>query len=63
MVIVLRGSNGENKEVVYDEDAGSVAMLRSLNKANLSVKSLHHRVMEKLLADGHLAGSISGTPE
>lgn len=63
VVIVLRGSGGENKEVVYDENAGAVTMMRALNKANLSVKSLHRRVMEKLLADGHLAGSISGQPD
>ena len=63
VVIVLRGSNGENKTVVYGENEGSVAMLKALNKANLSVKSLHRRVMERLLADGHLAGSISGAPD
>ena len=60
VVIVLLGSNGEQKTVVYD-DAGD--MIRALNKANLSVKSLHRRVMERLLADGHLTGTISGTPD
>lgn len=63
VVVVLRGSNGENKEVVYGEDDGSMAMLRSLNKVDLSVKSLHRRIMERLLADGHLVGSISGAPD
>ncbi len=63
IVIVLRGSGGEHKEVVYREEDGSVTLMRSLNKADLSTKSLHRRVMEKLIADGRLAGSISGTPD
>ena len=63
VVIVLRGSGGENKEIVYDEAAGSVAMLRALNKADLSVKRLHRRVMGRMLADGHLVGAVSGAPD
>ena len=61
--IGLIGENGERKEISYGEDAGAVALMRALNKANLSTKSLHRRIMEKLIADGHLAGTISGAPE
>lgn len=38
------------------------AML-ALNKADLSVKSLHRRIIEKLVADGVIDGTISGTPD
>lgn len=39
-------------------------MIIALNKANLSIKSLHRRVMEQLMTDGVLpAGSITGTPD
>ena len=39
-------------------------MIRFLNKADLSSKSLNKRIMERLLADGHIgAGTITGTPE
>lgn len=38
--------------------------LRALNIANLSVKSLHRRLMERLQADGKLpAGTVSGAPQ
>ena len=44
--------------------AGQTAtdLLKVLNTVNLSVKSLHKRVFDRLMADGHLAGSVSGVP-
>jgi len=49
----------------YFDYAGSEAttLMTSINKANLTVKSLHRRMLEKLIADGKLSGSISGTPD
>lgn len=38
-------------------------LLVALNKANLTIKSLHKRVMEQLITDGVIAGSITGTPD
>lgn len=35
----------------------------ALNKANLSTKSLQKRIMEKLIADGVVEGTIAGTPD
>lgn len=42
--------------------ADGVALMQTLNTANLSVKSLHKRILEKLVADGKLTGTVSGTP-
>lgn len=36
-------------------------MMVVLNKANLTANSLHKRVLDKLIADGKIAGSVSGT--
>ena len=60
--IVLEGSNFEKQYIRYD---GAVAlnMMRALNIADLSAKSLHRRILERLAADGKLAGTISGTPD
>ena len=63
ITIVLLGANNERKQIVYDENSGATALMTGLNKANLSVKSLHKRIMERLLSDGHLAGTISGAPD
>lgn len=38
-------------------------LMKALNKADLSVKSLHRRVLEYLINDGKLAGTISGAPD
>lgn len=62
LVIVLEGENNVTKTFHY-RDQEAVDMMIFLNKANLSVKSLHRRVLEKLIADGHIEGSISGTPD
>ena len=37
--------------------------MKALNKADLSVKSLHRRVLERLIADSFLPGLVSGSPE
>ena len=38
-------------------------MMIALNTANLSTNSLHRRIMDKLLADGKIAGTVTGTPD
>ncbi len=63
IVVVLAGANGERKEVVFGDADDARAMMRSFNKANFSSKSLHRRLMEKLIADGHLVGAIVGVPD
>ena len=62
IVIHLRGTNGERKEFRYE---GTVALnlMVALNKSDLSIKSLQRRILEKLIADGKLSGSVTGTPD
>jgi len=60
--ITLVGENGVRTHIGYAGDE-AVTLMVALNKVNLSTKSLQKRIMEKLLADGHLIGAISGTPE
>jgi len=68
--IDLRGENGELKRFIYGGPSGTSAdrtkaqnMIIALNKANLSIKSLHRRIIEQLLADGFLSGAVTGTPD
>lgn len=60
--IYLLGNNGQEHKVEYS-GADATAQMVALNKANLSTKSLQKRVIEKLVADGKLAGTITGTPD
>lgn len=54
-----------NSEIISHHYTGTIAknLMIALNKTDLSVKSLHRRVMEKLIADGVIVGTISGTPD
>lgn len=63
IVVRLVGDNGERKEVIFGDADNARDMMRALNTMDLSTKSLHRRIMERLIADGHLAGSISGVPD
>ncbi len=59
----FRGANGERTTGSYHGDEALILM-RQLDIANLSVKSMRRRVIEKMQADGILpAGTISGTPD
>ena len=62
VIEVFDSSSGLSRAFVYDGDTATTLMV-ALNKANLSTKSLQKRVLEKLAADGLLAGTISGTPD
>ena len=43
--------------------ATATALMNVLNKTDLSTKSLQKRIFEKLIADGKILGTISGTPD
>ena len=60
--IRLLGSGGESKHVIY---SGSTAttLMSALNKANLSTNSLHKRILNQLVTDGEISGTVSGSPD
>ena len=60
--IGLLGTNGETSHHNYNGEV-AITLMTNLNKANLSTKSLQRRILERLIIDGHLEGSISGTPD
>jgi hypothetical protein len=62
IVIQLRGTNGERREFRY-EGQTAIDLMVALNKANLTIKSLQRRLLERLVADGFLAGAVTGAPE
>jgi hypothetical protein len=62
-ITVILGTEGGgriNHELFGGE---AVAFMRALNRADLSKKSLHRRVLEKLVAKGVLRGTVSGEPD
>lgn len=63
ILVAFRGTNGEHREWRVDDPVRALNLLRALNKANLSVKSLNTWVMELAISDGVFQGSITGTPD
>lgn len=59
--IVLRDNTGETQTHTYS-GAEATNLMVILNTANLSTNSLHKRTLAKLIADGKLSGTITGTP-
>lgn len=41
----------------------AINLMKVLNTANLTTKSMHKRILEKLSADGVIPGTVTGTPD
>lgn len=63
IIIRLRATGTANTtlEKTYDGAVGD-NLLRALNKANLTTRSLIQRTYDRLIADGVIDGSVTGTP-
>jgi hypothetical protein len=63
--IQLLGPNGEALSAVYDANTNptGASLITALNTANLTSNSLAKRIYTRLIADGYLAGTVSGTPQ
>ena len=62
IVIRLRDNNGGGSSYTYHGQQ-AVDMIKVLNTANLTTKSMHKRILERLAADGFLPGTVTGTPD
>jgi hypothetical protein len=60
--IRLLGSDGVVVGFNYDGPQ-AITLMTALNKVNLSVKSLQRRILEQLVADGFLTGTVGGSPD
>lgn len=62
VVEVTVGDGTVSKTFIYRGDT-ALSMMNQLNKANLTSNSLHKRVINQLISDGYLVGTISGNPD
>ena len=63
IVIHLRAvTTGKSSTFIYT-GATATSLMTALNKANLSTNSLQKRILEKLVTDGKLTGTVSGSPD
>jgi|RhiMethySRZTD1v2_1073278.scaffolds.fasta_scaffold576679_2 hypothetical protein len=58
----LKGTNGEHFDHLY-EGATALNLIIALNKANLTTNSLEKRILNQLITDGFLSGTVSGSPD
>jgi hypothetical protein len=66
--VLFYGTNGERREWRVDDAARALTLLKALNTANLSLKSLERRCLEQAIADGVFgnpatAGTVTGVPD
>lgn len=57
IIIGLLANTGQYKNIKYDGSKAKV-LLDALNTANLSTKSLHKRILEYIISDGIIKGTI-----
>ena len=63
-VIVAKLKSNLGTYAVYrEQDTDTMAAIRALNTANLSVKSLQRRVLERVHARGFKVGTLTGSPD
>lgn len=63
--VQLLGQNGESVSKVYNATTSptGATLLSQLNTSNNSTTSLIKRVYNRLVADGVLVGTVSGSPQ
>ncbi len=67
------GNNNEAASAVYPTPAilnplgvlqpTGAALLTAVNTANLTANSLLHRIMTRVITDGYVIGTVSGSPD
>ena len=63
-VIEARLRSNTGKYFAYrEQDADTLPTIIALNKANLTIKSLQRRVLERISAKGAKSGTVSGTAD
>jgi hypothetical protein len=60
ITIDLTGTNGETKTCSY-LSATATTMMTALNKANLTTRSLNQRIFDRIIADGCIAATVTGS--
>lgn len=60
--IDLKNEHGEPSSYQYFGKAAT-DMIKFLNTANLTTKSMHKRILEQLSKDGFLHGTVTGAPD
>lgn len=63
---ILLGDGNLQQEVIYMDLPGNpkaTNLMKALNTANLTTNSLHKRVINQLMTDGLVSGTVAGTPD
>ena len=62
IIINLKNNYDVPSQYVYSGDE-AIDFIKWMNTANFTVNSMQKRVLQKLSNDGHLPGTVTGTPE
>lgn len=62
-VIEVVVANGVIKKSFAYTGATATTLMTALNKANCSITSMEKRILNQLIADGYISGTVSGNPD
>ena len=61
-IIIVIGDKSIEERISYNGQEAANLMI-ALNKADLSITSLQKRILERLVTDGYLSGTVVGSPD
>jgi hypothetical protein len=61
--VYLKSSSSSERLAFYYDGAEATALMTQMNKKNFTTTSMQKTILNKLVADGFLAGTISGSPD
>ena len=62
IIITLKSNTNERLEVAYNGPE-ALTLIVAMNKMNFTTTSMQKKILQKLIADGKLPGTVSGTPD
>lgn len=62
IIITLKSNTNERMEIAYN-GAEALALMVAMNKMNFTTISIQKKILQKLITDGKLPGTISGLPD
>ena len=62
--VEVMANTGETRSKIYSPTTtpSGPTLISNLNTANLTTRSLYQRILDRLIADGVIEGTVAGTP-
>ena len=62
IIITLKSNTNDRLEIAYN-GSDALTLILAMNKMNFTTTSMQKKILQKLIADGKLPGTIFGSPD